>query len=404
MRRAAPRAASAGAGASIATSAAPSRDHNAEAPRRGAFNARPLAVGSVGDDPDVDPGSSRTSAREQRAAKDLAPAALVGRAHEDVRRAALVDDAPHHVHEIVAFLFDEVRPEDHGEAAQRGERHVLLLAQLPAGRTHPDCVHLRSETLGRAPCAPHDPLRLRLRLDEGEHTLGDRLLAERVENDCLAPRPDVLRHLAQRELAERGELVAAEEVLQRRLGALARVDLPGPDALLQRFRRQVDEHDLVRLLEHLVGERLAHTDVGELEDRVVEALEVLDVDGRDRRRCRRRGPRRCPASASRSACPGAFVCASSSTSASSGARRIDRVDVHLLELEPAVLGAQARRRPRALRRARRSRAGRAARDSRSRRRDRPLPPAGPPGACGTSCRRLRPSRAGSDSGRAHDPS
>ena len=40
--------------------------------------------------------------------------------------------------------------------------------------------------------------------------------------------------------------------------------------------------------------------------------------------------------------PGAFVCASSSTSASSGARADDGIDVHLLELERAVLDAQPR--------------------------------------------------------------
>ena len=44
----------------------------------------------------------------------------------------------------------------------------------------------RAEPLRRAPGAAHDPLRLRLRLDEREHALGDRLLAERLERagDC----------------------------------------------------------------------------------------------------------------------------------------------------------------------------------------------------------------------------
>ena len=37
-----------------------------------------------------------------------------------------------------------------------------------------------------------------------------------------------------------------------------------------------------------------------------------------------------------------FVCASSSTSASSGARRDDGVDVHLVELELPMCGAQPR--------------------------------------------------------------
>ncbi len=57
--------------------------------------------------------------------------------------------------------------------------------------------------------------------------------------------------------------------------------MPAREALLQLLGRQVDEHHLVGLVEDPVGEGLAHADLGELEDRVVEALEVLDVDGRD---------------------------------------------------------------------------------------------------------------------------
>ncbi len=225
------------------------------------------------------------------------------------------------------------------------------------------------------------------------------VLAERLERARDAPRLDVLGDLAQRELAQRAELVGPEEVLERDRGAFLRIDLAGPQALLQLLRRQVDEHDLVGLVEDPVGERLAHADLGELEDRVVEALEVLDVDGRD---------------------------------------HVDAGVEHLLDVLPALLVPHPRRvrvrelvderelrararsrrrgpsprarafraaraaaaRPRALRRARSSRGGRAARGSRSRRPAPPPGPAGPRAACGTSCRRPPPSRAGSGSGLA----
>ena len=174
-----------------------------------------------------------------------------------------------------------MRAEDAGEPAERGELRRLLLGRRPSRRTHPDRVHLRTESLRRAPRAAHDPLRLRLRLDQGEHALGDRLLAERLEGTGDPSRLHVLGHLAQRKLPQHGELVRAEEVLQRDLGPLLGVDLAGPETLLQLLRRQVDEHDLVGIVEDLVGEGLPHSDLGQLEDRVVETLEMLDVDGGD---------------------------------------------------------------------------------------------------------------------------
>jgi hypothetical protein len=45
--------------------------------------------------------------------------------------------------------------------------------------------------------------------------------------------------------------------------------------------RQVHQHDLVGRGEHLVWEGLANPDTGQLEDPVVEALHVLDVDRRE---------------------------------------------------------------------------------------------------------------------------
>ena len=146
---------------------------------------------------------------------------------------------------------------------------------------HPERVERRAEALGRPPGAAQDPLRARLGGDQCEHALGDGLRAQRVEHDRLPPRLDVLGHLAQRQLAQRGQPIGAEEVVERRLRALPRVHLARADPLLERLGGEVDEHDLVGRLEDAVGERLAHTDVRQLGDGVVEALEVLDVDRRD---------------------------------------------------------------------------------------------------------------------------
>ena len=60
--------------------------------KRGSFRP-PSPERAVGDDADVDAGQLAHHAREQRAAEDLDAAPLVGRADEDVGRAALVGDA-----------------------------------------------------------------------------------------------------------------------------------------------------------------------------------------------------------------------------------------------------------------------------------------------------------------------
>ena len=87
---------------------------------------------------------------------------------------------------------------------------------------------------------------------------------------------------------------------------------------LERFGRKVDEDDLVGGVEHVVGERLPHTHTHGLQRRHRSGSPGA---GRSRSRSRRRrdrGSRRCPRTAWCFASPLAFVCASSSTSASSG--------------------------------------------------------------------------------------
>ena len=58
-------------------------------------------------------------------------------------------------------------------------------------------------------------------------------------------RLDVLGDLAQRDLAQRLEVLDPEEAVERGRHARGRVDLAGPQPLDQRRRREVDEHDLV---------------------------------------------------------------------------------------------------------------------------------------------------------------
>ena len=100
-------------------------------------------------------------------------------------------------------------------------------------------------------------LRGRLRRDERQQPLADRLRRRAAsirrssrERDDVDLQPlglDVLGDLAQRDLAQRLEVLDAEEAVERGRHARGRVDLAGAQALDQRRRREVDEHDLVGL-------------------------------------------------------------------------------------------------------------------------------------------------------------
>ena len=106
----------------------------------------------------------------------------------------------------------------------------------------------------------------------GASPMGDALRRGAVE---------ALRHLAQRQLAQRREVRVAEEVLERPGDLVLRVDLARLEPLDQVLHGEVEVHDLVGLLEEAVGHRLAHRDAGVARDELVERLEVLDVERAD---------------------------------------------------------------------------------------------------------------------------
>ena len=123
---------------------------------------------------------------------------------------------------------------------------------------------------------------------------GARVLAD-ADQDPLAGRPrardgmrlhvgeellvDPLGGAAEGELAERGQIARREVVRQRPRRLLGDIDLAFLQPLDEVVRRQVDELDGVGAVEDGVGHGLAHADAGDLRDDVVEALDVLDVEG-----------------------------------------------------------------------------------------------------------------------------
>ena len=96
-------------------------------------------------------------------------------------------------------------------------------------------------------------------------------------------RVDPLRRAPERQLAQRDQIALAEELLDGAARLLGNVDLPLAQPLLQHVGGDIHQLDLVGPLEHGVGHRLAHLDAGDLGDHVVQALEMLDVEGGSRR-------------------------------------------------------------------------------------------------------------------------
>ena len=80
---------------------------------------------------------------------------------------------------------------------------------------------------------------------------------------------------AQCDLAEGGQVLDPEEVVERGVDPLGRVDLAVAQAVQERLGGEVHEDDLVGVVEHRVGHGLPNADAGQLADAVVEALEVL---------------------------------------------------------------------------------------------------------------------------------
>ena len=231
---------------------------------------------------------SRDEAHRQRLAEAGEPAALGRRADQDVGRAALARDARRHRRDVVALLDDEVRAEHRGDAPQRLElRAAIRRRLLSRGRGRRGC---RGRRAAAAPSAMRGERRARSSGRASRAPAGAPRTPSAPRSRTAAPRGapgiadeplrlDLLRHLPQRDLAQRLEVLDAEEVLQRRLHAPLRVDAPFAQACDQRLGRDVDEHHLVRLGEQPVRERLAHAHAGQLGDLVVQRLEVLDVDG-----------------------------------------------------------------------------------------------------------------------------
>ena len=98
---------------------------------------------------------------------------------------------------------------------------------------------------------------------------------------ALQRRIDLVGQPQQRQFSQRGQIAPAEVVRQRGVDAVGRIHVAVGEPALQRFRRDVDQFDLVGRPHDLVGHPLLLLDAGDLGDDVVQAFQVLHVDRRD---------------------------------------------------------------------------------------------------------------------------
>ena len=149
------------------------------------------------------------------------------------------------------------------------------------------------------------------------------------------------RDLAQRQFTQRGEIARLEKILERVFDLLPRINLALAQPLAQRLDRHVDIDDLIGAREERIGHRFAHVDAGDALHHRVQTFDVLDVDGGDH------------VDAGADDLLDVLVALGVARAGSVGMRELiddyhvglardDRVEVHLFELNVAILDLAAR--------------------------------------------------------------
>ena len=175
-----------------------------------------------------------------------------------------------------------VRAQTFGQTEQLGEAiGALGVGGLAQGLDRNRCPG-RVESGRELARAPDDALRNFVRPDAGEQALRrrpralDRFLAQIVDHLVVDP----LSGAAKRELPQCGQIAGSEEILGRPPGRLRHIDLALMQALDEFVGGQIDQNDVGGLLQHPVGNGLAHDNSGDARDNVGEAFEMLDVERR----------------------------------------------------------------------------------------------------------------------------
>jgi len=230
---------------------------------------------------DVDVAAHPHQRFEERTARPIAPRRVRRLADDDARDVPLPGQRDDLCRPVLAG-------QRHAVGAQRARELEVLGDARAIRRGQPQRrggLHERGDPVGvqaggKASGPAHEPRRSRARAHTDEDALaGSPGLLDAVRL-AIPPhlRVDALRRDAQRKLAKRDEVPGAEEVLPGLLGLRGEVDLALLEAVEKILDRQVDEVHLVGAIEHRVRDGLLDDHVRDLGDHVVQALEVLDVE------------------------------------------------------------------------------------------------------------------------------
>ena len=164
---------------------------------------------------------------------------------------------------------------------EEGRFPFLLREPAQLRRFHIDRVPARIELSGQAGGSTHHGFAVRRRANRRQKGFAgfphrpDRLAAA-VDLHFIV---DPLGRPPQGQLTQGDQIALAEKMMDGAGRLLWQVDLAFPQAFQELVGRQVDEHDFVGFVEQAIGQGFAHLDPGNAADDVVEAFEVLHVDG-----------------------------------------------------------------------------------------------------------------------------
>ena len=105
-----------------------------------------------------------------------------------------------------------------------------------------------------------------------------RIVVRGLRRNCAI---DAFRDLPQGDFTQHRELFGLEEVFQRPLDLVGRVDLARFKAIDEILDRQIDVDHLIGPLQDRIGHGFAHEYAGRLLDHLIEAFEMLHVEGAD---------------------------------------------------------------------------------------------------------------------------
>ncbi len=237
----------------------------------------------VGDDVDVEVGRDGDELLDERfASKERAVHAVqfAGAAHDDLGDAGESRELGDLEGDVVPVDGLHVRAELLGERDVRREPAVLLLTHaLGMGAFDEERDQLAAKRLRHARGCPDDAGIGRRRGDAHEDALARIVIAVAHHARGVCQVPHAVGALAQGDLAQGGEVLDGEEVVLRALRLSLAVDEPRLQALEEVGGLYVDELDLVGVVKDAVGDALAHDDAGDGGHHVVQALDMLDVDG-----------------------------------------------------------------------------------------------------------------------------